>query len=96
MENNDRTEIDLGEVMKIELSLLLKYGNIGFYSHCKVEQIVLINKENQKTYNFFTHINFEKNYASSSSFEYLTPCCYSINPKYQMAISSYTIDVDKF
>lgn len=77
-----------------ELSALLKDGNLGCYTYCKVDQIVLLAKD-KKIINYFTHIDFSSKYTQAIPFSYLTSSPKTVSD-FRIAISSYTIPVKEF
>lgn len=57
--------------LKTELSKLLTGGNVGNYTHCKIDQIILSDTSNKIDYNFFTHIEFSSGYTTKSESTWL-------------------------
>ena len=74
---------------------LTKIGNLGFYSHVKVTQIVLIDKKG-KAWNYFTNIHFSSVYKQDEKAKFLTDRLEKLNDEYRVAISTYIISIDKF
>lgn len=77
-----------------ELKLLLEKGNLGEYSYCKIEQVVIFSKEN--TFNYFTGVDFSSNYHKEEPFVFLTKKPIKITNEYKVGISKYVISVEKF
>lgn len=77
-----------------EIELLLKTGNLGIYSYCEIEQVVLFSGKN--SINYFTNVNFSSNYNKEEPFIFLTKKPIKVNKEYSLAISKYVISVDKF
>lgn len=79
-----------------DIELLTTYGNLGFYTHCKVVQAVLIKKDYSETINYFTHIDFQSLYKEVETSSYITEKPTTINKDYILAISTYIITTNKF
>ncbi|HEX9063214.1 MAG TPA: VPA1262 family N-terminal domain-containing protein [Clostridia bacterium] len=79
-----------------DIDLLTTYGNLGFYTHCEVFQAVLIKKDYSETINYFTHINFQSSYQEVKTSSYITEKPTIINNDFKLAISTYTITINKF
>lgn len=79
-----------------DIELLTTYGNLGFYTHCKVVQVVLIKKDHSETINYFTHIDFQSLYKDIETSSYITGKPTTINKDYKLAISTYNITINKF
>ena len=45
-------------ILNQDIELLTTYGNLGFNTHYKVIQAVLMKKDYTETINYFTHIDF--------------------------------------
>jgi hypothetical protein len=77
-----------------ELNLLLQHGNLGYYSHCEIVQIVLLSKTN--IINYYTNIDFSSEYRDESPFTFLTEKLVPVTKDYKLAISRFTIPVNQF
>lgn len=79
-----------------DLNLLTTFGSLGFYSHAKVTQIVLIDTNTGQVWNYFTNIYFSSEFKAIEKAKFLTNSLKSINKKIKLAISTYTISVETF
>ena len=79
-----------------DLNLLTTFGSLGFYSHAKVTQIVLIDTDTGQVWNYFTNIYFSSEFKAIEKAKFLTNSLKSINKKIKLAISTYTISVETF
>jgi len=72
-----------------ELKLMLQPGNLGNYSFCKVDQIVLIPKNGSgDLLNFFTHIDFSMVYTEECKLDSITGSPKSISDEYKVGVFS--------
>lgn len=79
-----------------DLDLLTTFGCLGFFSHAKVTQIVLIDGESGKAWNYFTDIYFSSKVEPKKNAEFLTSKLKQVNKKYKLAITTYTVPVEVF
>lgn len=79
-----------------DFNLLTTYGCLGFYSFAKVTQIVLINIDTGEAWNYFTNIYFSSKVEPQEKAKFLTNKLKQINKKFKLAISTYTISIEKF
>ena len=47
---------------EVRLDQIINSGVIGAYQYCKVDQIVLFNKDANVAWNYFTHVHFSSKY----------------------------------
>ena len=80
--------------MRNELNTMLAQGNLGYYYYCEIIQTVLFS--NSSAINYFTHIDISSKHKQEVPFEFLTTKPVSINSNYKLAISRYTVTVEKF
>lgn len=85
--------MDLNAI-KNELITMLAQGNLGYYYYCEIIQIVLFS--DSIAINYFTHIDISSEHKQETPFEFLTDKQVSVNSSYKLAISRYTVTVDKF
>ena len=78
------------------MKLLPQGGNIGHYSDAKIIQIVLIDNCSGKAWNYFTEVSFSCDTVAMGEAEFITKKQEPINENIKLAISKYTIPVDKF
>ena len=79
-----------------EIQMLLTAGNVGYFSYCKIDQVVLLNKNDRTITNFFTHIHISEKYQSAQPFNFVTDKPISINNNYSLAISTMIVDIKTF
>ncbi len=77
-----------------ELNLLLQEGNLGYYSHCEIEQVVLFSKTS--AINYYTNVDFSSTHNAVKEFSFLTDTPLSISKEYKIAISRYRITIEEF
>lgn len=79
-----------------DLDLLTTFGCFGFYTYAKVTQIVLIDGESGEAWNYFTNIYFSSKVEPRENAEFLTSKLKQINKKFKLAITTYTVSIEKF
>ena len=80
---------------EVKLEQLTNSGVIGLYQYCKVDQIVLLDKETNIAWNYFTNVHF------SSSYDTATESTLLIRPTtlqngLQLFVSQYSMRKERF
>lgn len=83
------------EKWRQDLENLLYSNRFGIYTHCKVDQIVLLDKTEYKAWNYFTHIHFSKKYTEESESKLLGKVV-TIGKNLSLIISTYTMTKERF
>lgn len=78
-----------GEVM--DFYSLIENGVLNNYRFAEVIQIILLKKDDDVYWNYFTHIAFSSNLIKQKEREFLTSCPKSINLNYKVIITKETI-----
>ena len=80
---------------EVKLGQLTNSGVIGAYQHCKVDQIVLFNKDANVAWNYFTHVHFSSKYdtvAESASLASPT----TLRNGWKLIVSQYSMRKETF
>lgn len=92
--NERRGDVNMQE-WEIKLEQLINSDVIGNYQYCKVDQIVLFDKENQIAWNYFTHIHFSSGFSTAVESVLLTSPT-TLRNGLQLFISQYSMSKEMF
>jgi len=74
-----------------DFDLLLKWGNLGFYSRCEITNIFVLDKESNIAYNFFTIFVMEDSISIDSTFKNVMPKLVELSKRFSIGIKQSQI-----
>lgn len=78
-----------------KLDQLINSGVIGAYQYCKVDQIVLFNKDTNVAWNYFTHVHFSSKYDTVAESILLTSPA-TLRNGWKLIVSQYSMRKETF
>lgn len=80
---------------EVRLDQLINSGVIGAYQYCKVDQIVLFNKDANVAWNYFTHIHFSSQYDTVAESVLLASPA-TLRNGWKLIVSQYSMRKETF
>lgn len=76
-----------------EFDLLIKQGNLGFYTSCEVTHVIVFDKETKQAYNYYTIFVFEERGIRNFEPKYLTEKPLYLSKRFSLSIMQYQSDI---
>ena len=80
---------------EVRLDQLINSGVIGAYQYCKVDQIVLFNKDANVAWNYFTHVHFSSKYDTVAESALLASPA-TLQNEWKIIVSQYSMRKETF
>lgn len=80
---------------EVRLDQLINSGVIGAYQYCKVDQIVLFNKDANVAWNYFTHVHFSSQYDTVAESVLLASPA-TLRNGWKLIVSQYSMRKETF
>lgn len=80
---------------EVRLDQLINSGVIGAYQYCKVDQIVLFNKDANVAWNYFTHVHFSSKYDTVAESVLLASPA-TLQNGWKLIVSQYSMRKETF
>lgn len=80
---------------EIKLDQLINGDIIGTYQYCKVDQVVLLERDKEIAWNYFTHVHFSSNYSIAAESVLLTSPV-TLRDGRQLFVSQYSMKKETF
>lgn len=80
---------------EVRLDQLINSGVIGAYQYCKVDQIVLFNKDANVAWNYFTHVHFSSKYDTVAESVLLASPA-TLHNGWKLIVSQYSMRKETF
>lgn len=80
---------------EVRLEQLINSGVIGAYQYCKVDQIVLFNKDANVAWNYFTHVHFSSKYDTVAESALLASPA-TLQNGWKLIVSQYSMRKETF
>lgn len=80
---------------EVRLDQIINSGVIGAYQYCKVDQIVLFNKDANVAWNYFTHVHFSSKYDTVAESVLLAPPA-TLRNGWKLIVSQYSMRKERF
>ena len=80
---------------EVRLDQLINSGVIGAYQYCKVDQIVLFNKDANVAWNYFTHVHFSSKYDTVAESALLASPA-TLQNGWKLIVSQYSMRKETF
>ncbi len=78
-----------------EFNLLTEQGNLGFYTSCEVTHAVILDREMEQTYNYYTVFVFEERQLRDTKPKNLSDKLIPLSRRFSLAVMQYQIELKK-